>query len=304
MTKSPKSNSPVLSVIVLNYNAGNYLSQCLESINHSVLTDNIEVIIADNLSTDNSFSLAKKIKLSHPQIKFIFTQNNKNGGFSWGNNQGLKSTNPQSKYVLFLNPDTAVEPNSLQGMINYFEKHSQVDAATCDVILAVTGKTQPECHRGFPTPWNAFSYFFLPFIPNSYILQKDFSVRQPIDCCVGAFFMMKRTVGQSVGWWNEKYFFYGEDLDFCYKIKQLGYQLFFIPDYKITHYQGISSGIKKTKTAASRNTKVRSAIASTEAMRIFYRENLIKNYPPLLQPLIWQGINLLEFYRVFKAKYL
>jgi hypothetical protein len=189
-------------------------------------------------------------------------------------------------------------------MIDYFEKNSQIDAATCYVKLAATGKLQPECHRGFPTPWNAFKYFFLPFLSNSYILNKDFTQLQTIDCCVGAFFMMKRGVGESVGWWNEKYFFYGEDLDFCYKIKQNNYQLFFIPDYKITHYQGISSGLKKTKNNASRQTKSQSAIASTNAMRIFYQENLIKNYSPFWQWIIWQGINLLEFYRLFKAKYL
>lgn len=303
MKKSP-NKQPLLSVVILNYNAGEHLVKLFESLCKSKLTNTIEVILADNNSTDNSFINVKNHGYHHPLINFIYQQNKKNNGFAWGNNQGLKKTSPQSKYVLFLNPDTTVETDTLQGMVNYFENHPQIDAATCYVKLASTGKLQPECHRGFPTPLNSFLYFFLPFLPNSYILNKDFTKLQTIDCCVGAFFMMKRQVGESIGWWNEKYFFYGEDLDFCYKIKQNNYQLFFIPDYKITHYQGISSGLKKTKNRASRQTKVQSAIASTNAMRIFYRENLIKNYSPLCQWIIWQGINLLEFYRIFKARYL
>lgn len=304
MTKLPKNNSPILSVIILNYNAGKYLENLYSSLCRSQLTQKIEVILADNASTDNSFTLVKNKHFSHPWINFIFRDNHFNRGFSWGNNQGLKSTDPNSKYILFLNPDTTVDPDTLQGMINYFSKNKQIDAATCYVKLALTGQLQPECHRGFPTPWNAFSYFFLPFLPNSYIQNKDFTRLQEIDCCVGAFFMMKREVGESVGWWNEKYFFYGEDLDFCYKIKQHGYKLFFVPDYKITHYQGVSSGIKKQKTPVSRATKIRSALASTTAMKIFYQENLIHHYPPFFRPLIYIGINLLKLYRVFRAKYL
>jgi GT2 family glycosyltransferase len=315
MTKSPtKSSSPILSVIILNYNANKYLSQLYDSIVRSKLKDRIEVILADNSSTDGSFQNIQNAKHSHPKINFIFHDNKGNIGFSAGNNRGLKASDPNSKYVLFLNPDTTVKPNTFQGMVDYFETHPHIDSATCDVILALTGKTQPECHRGFPTPWNAFCHFFLPFstkifprpkIFNGYFLgHLDYSKIQPIDSCVGAFLMLKRSVGDKCKWWSEKYFMYGEDIDFSYQIKKNGFTMFFIPDYQITHYQGISSGIKKAKSAATRETKVRSAKATTNAMRIFYRENLIQNYPPLLQFIVWRGIDLLEFYRIFKAKYL
>lgn len=297
-------NKPKLSVVILNYNALRYLHECFQSICKSNLTDFIEVILVDNNSQDNSLVEIQNFGYSHPKINFKYKQNGANLGFAAGNNRGLDISDQQSKYVLFLNPDTTVESNTFQGMINYFEKNNQIDAATCYVKLALTGKLQPECHRGFPTPWNAFSYFFLPFLPNGYIQDKDFSKLQLIDCCVGAFLMLKRTVGDVVGWWNEKYFFYGEDLDFCYKIKKNGYHLYFIPDYTITHYQGISSGVKQEKSKASRDTKVTVAKASTQAMRIFYQENLINDYPQIFRPLIFAGINLLEYYRIFKAKFL
>lgn len=317
MKTSPKNN-PILSVVILNYNAKDYLKKCLQSINQSRLGEySIEVIVADNSSTDNSFQLAKTVKSHRQNLKFIFRPNSGNIGFAAGNNEGLKSTNTDSKYVLFLNPDTTVEKDTFRKIIDFFEHHPEVDAATCNLILVLTGKTQPECHRGFPTPWNAFCHFFGFGLPklfphsklfNGYFMgHLDYSKVQKIDACVGAFIMMKRKVGEQINWWNEKYFMYGEDIDICWQIKQKGFNLYFYPGCKTYHYQGVSSGIIKHSqkiATKSRETKIRSALATTNAMRIFYQENLIKNYPPFLQGFVWQGINLLEKYRVFKAKYL
>ena len=314
--KTLPKNNPILSVVILNYNAKDYLKKCLESIVKSQLSNYIvEIIVADNASTDDSFKLAKSVKNNNKNINFIFKNNSGNIGFAAGNNEGLSSSNPNSKYVLFLNPDTTVEVDTFRKIIDFFEHHSEVDAATCNVILVLTGKTQPECHRGFPTPWNAFCHFFGFGIPklfphsklfNGYFLgHLDYSKVQKIDACVGAFIMMKRSIGQDINWWSEKYFMYGEDLDICWQMKQKSYNLYFFPGCKIHHYQGVSSGIiKHTQNIAtkSRETKIRSAMATTNAMRIFYRENLIKNYPPILQRFVWLGIDILEKYRIFKAK--
>jgi O-antigen biosynthesis protein len=313
MKKSPENN-PILSVVILNYNAKDYLKKCLDSIDKSQINYQIEIIIADNGSTDDSFELAKTAKNQNPKIKYFFHSNTGNVGFAAGNNQGVRTTNPRSKYILFLNPDTTVNPDTFQKIIDFFENHPEVDAATCNLILVVTGQTQPECHRGFPTPWNAFCHFFGFGLPklfphskffNGYFLgHLDYSQIQKIDACVGAFLMLKRTVGKDINWWNEKYFMYGEDIDICWQLKQKGYHLYFFPGCKTYHYQGVSSGIKKTKSAASRETKIRSARATVNAMRIFYRLNLIDHYPRIFQWIVWRGIDLLEFYRVFKAKYL
>ncbi len=314
--KTLPKNNPLLSVIILNYNSGLYLSNCLKSIIPSVLGENsIEVIVTDNASTDNSFLKSQNIKNTNPQINFIFYPLLKNLGFSAGNNQALKKSNSHSKYVLFLNPDTSVETDTFRKMIDFFEHHPEVDSATCNLILALTGKTQPESHRGFPTPWNSFCHFFGFGLPklfprskifNGYFLgHLDYSKVQKIDACVGAFLMVKREVGETIKWWNEKYFFYGEDLDFCWQLKQHGFSLYFYPGSEATHYQGISSGIishSQNKSAASRETKIRSATASTSAMKIFYRENLMSTYPKFLHPIINLGINFLEKYRLLKAK--
>jgi len=119
--------------------------------------------------------------------------------------------------------------------------------------------------------------------------------------------MVKRTVGDAIAWWNESIFFYGDDLDLCFKLFKNGYKLFYYPHCNIVHFQGISSGIKNQSqklSKASRSTKIRSAKKSTEAMRIFYQQNLFDKYSPFIRFLVNSGINLLEFVRIFKAKYL
>ena len=306
------NNQIKLSIIILNYNSGDYLTKCLESIAKSKPSlDNIETIVVDNCSTDESIKLAQKVKLKNS--KFLVLKENR--GFAAGNNRGVEIINSGTEYVLFLNPDTTVEPNTFQTMIDFFDQNTQVDAATCYIKLAATGSMQPECHRGFPTPWNSFCYFtkLYKLFPQSALFNGYFQgnldttkVHQ-IEACVGAFLMVKKSAGQKIGWWNEKYFFYGEDLDFCYQLKINGFKLFFNPNCKITHFQGISSGLKKTTsklTQANRQTKVKVAKASTNAMRIFYRQNLFKKYSPLTKALVLCGIKILEWQRVFKAKYL
>ncbi|HPT65949.1 MAG TPA: glycosyltransferase family 2 protein [Candidatus Woesebacteria bacterium] len=301
-----------LSVIILNYNSADYLKKCLESISKSDIGNyQYEVIVVDNCSTDNSIKLAKDSKT--PNTKYLILNTNK--GFAYGNNQGLKEINPKTRFVLFLNPDTIIQKNTFKNMIDFFDHNKDVSAATCQIDLALTGKMQPECHRGFPTPWNSLCYFsgLSKLFPKSKIFSGyfmgnlDLTVPHKIDACVGAFLMVKKDVGDKVNWWNEKYFFYGEDLDFCYQLKKQNFNLFFNPDCKIIHYQGVSSGlISKSKhlSLASRETKIKVAKASTQAMKIFYQENLFSNYSAPIRLLVMLGIKILELKRVFKARYL
>ncbi len=301
-----------LSVIILNYNSRDYLKKCLESISKSNIGNyKYEIIIVDNNSSDDSIESAKTVKSSN----FHFLELKDNRGFAHGNNQGLLKIDPKTRFVLFLNPDTIVEKDTFKKMIEFFDQNKDVDAATCQINLALTGKMQPECHRGFPTPWNSFCYFsgLSKLFPKSktfsgyFMGNLDLKTPHKIDACVGAFLMVKKEVGDKVNWWNEKYFFYGEDLDFCYQIKKNNFNLYFNPNCKITHFQGVSSGlISKTKkiSKASRETKIKVAKASTNAMRIFYQENLFSQYSIITKLLVMFGIKILELQRIFKAKYL
>jgi len=303
--------NPILSIVILNYNSGEYLSACLDSLQASITNHPFEVIIVDNNSTDSSAN----IKTKSYKLNLKIVRNKQNSGFSAGNNIGVRYTNPHSKYLLFLNPDTIVQTNTVNSMVNLFKNNPKVDAATCKIILAKTNQIQPECHRGFPTPWRSFCYFsgLGKLFPDSLLFSGyflghlDLSKTHPIEACVGAFLMVKRAVGNTIAWWNESYFFYGEDLDFCFKLYQQGFKLYYYPDCFIAHFQGISSGIKsqtKNLSKASRITKILSAKASTSAMRIFYQQNYYQNYSKLTKFTVSTGINMLELVRLFRARYL
>ena len=300
-----------LSVIILNYKSGEYLSKCLKSIYKSKLGKyNIEIIIVDNNSPDNSIALAKKNKSI---LNTYYLLLNTNKGFAYGNNRGVEKISNNSQNVLFLNPDTIVRKHTFYKCLKFLDKHPQSAAMTCKINLVKTGKLQPECHRGFPYPWRSFCYFtgLYKLAPNSAFLNGYFQGNlnlnkiHQIEACVGAFFLIRRKIGDNLKWWNEKYLFYGEDLQFCYDLQSNHYNLFFYPYTTIDHYQGVSSGLKsqtKNITTASRTTKIMVARASTNAMRIFYKENLLKNYNFITKSLVMVGINILEFYRVTKAK--
>ncbi len=302
---------PILSIVITNYNSGKYLGDCLTSLQTSTAKYPFEIIVVDNNSTDGSANL----KTKNFNLNLRIVKNKTNNGFSSGNNIGIRYTNPNSKYLLFLNPDTIVNKDTINKMIVFFKSSPKVDAATCKIILSKTNQLQPECHRGFPTPWRSFCYFsgLSKLFPRSksfsgyFLGHLNLAKTHPIEACVGAFLMVKRTVGNTIAWWNESYFFYGEDLDFCFKLYKQGFKLYYYPDCFITHFQGISSGIKsqtKNLSKASRTTKILSAKASTSAMRIFYQQNYYQNYSKLTKFIVSTGINILELVRLIKAKYL
>ena len=117
--------------------------------------------------------------------------------------------------------------------------------------------------------------------------------------------MVSKVVGERIGFWDEDYFFYGEDVDFCYRIKQGGYKVMYYPQVMITHLKGASSGIRsesKAVTRATREIKVRLAVASTEAMKIFYRKHWMEEYPKMVTRLVFIGIGILKLFRILRFR--
>ncbi|MDD5074053.1 MAG: glycosyltransferase family 2 protein, partial [Candidatus Shapirobacteria bacterium] len=263
----------------------------------------IEVIIVDNNSTDGTREYLKQLTIKNSKLKVKTILNNDNVGFARANNQGIRRA--EGKYILFLNPDTIVYPNTLDKTIEYLASNPRVGLITCRVELA-DGSLQKECHRGFPTPWRAFCHFFGlgRLFPKSKLFSGYFLGHLPkntthkIDACVGAFMITKKEIGDLVGWWDEDFFWYGDDLDLCYRIKKAGYEVVFYPEVKITHYQGASSGIKKTQSRANKETKKKVMIASVEAMRVFYQKHYQNKYPRVIGWLVMKGIGLLEKIRL------
>jgi len=291
-----------LSIVIVNFNAKEYLKKCLDSIFESKL-ENFEVIVVDNFSKDGSVEEIKSYikRIANKQAcSLVLLENKKNTGFSAANNQGIKKAT--GRYILFLNPDTIVYPNTFKIMVDFMDKDKNVGAATCKVLL-LNGELDDSSHRGFPTPWNSFSYFLglSKLFPKSKLFSEytlgflDLSKIHEIDSLGGAFMLVRRQAGEKVGWWDEDYFFYGEDIDFCFRLKEKGWKIYFVPNASILHHKGLSSGIKshsKHLSHADLETQKAATVARYDAMKIFYRKHYSKKYSRLMGFLVNTFINL------------
>ncbi len=257
-----------LSIIILSYNVKKLLLDCLASIpKHK----DWEIIIPDNGSTDGSDQLAT-------------IKNNTNLGFAAGNNVGIRHS--QGDYVLLLNPDTIVYPNTIETVLKYMQSHPKAGAATCRVELP-DGSLDYSCHRNFPDPVGSFLHLVGLKQISSYTNQKVSTSIHEIDALTGAFAMIRRKAGQQVGWLDKDYHWNGEDIDFCYKLKEKGWKVMYIPDVKITHFKGSS-------VRATASGRRRWAVNSTDAMRLFYRKHLAKKYPFFINWSVYFAIWLLR----------
>ena len=291
-----------LSIIIVSYNTKEFLKKCLASILYSIEGKiSYEIIVVDNASSDGSGEEMLKRKNKILNLKTIL--NKENGGFSKANNQGIQASQ-NSRYVLFLNPDTIVQKNTIEEMIKFMDENKNAGAGTCKLVM-LNGKIDDAIHRGFPTPWNSFCHFsgLEKAFPKSKLFAgyslgwMDLSTTHEIDALAGAFMLVRRTAGEDVKWWDEDYFFYGEDIDFCYQLKQKGWKIYYVPKVFITHYKGVSGGIKsvsKEITTASEETKKKVTKWRFAAMRIFYNKHYKHKYPGIVNLLVDKGIWLRE----------
>lgn len=295
-----------LSIIIVSFNTSKLTVEAIASIEKNYLEEvksgMYEIFISDNNSKDGSIEALNEYK-KKSKIKNLYILNNKkNLGFAKGNNVAVHKS--QGRYILFLNPDTVVYPNTLSTLIAFMDSHGNAGASTCKVIIP-SGEIDQASHRGFPTPWNALCHFsgLEKLFPRSKLFAgytqgwKDLSTIHTIPAIVGAFMLVRREAGDQVGWWDEDYFFYGEDLDFCYMLGQKGWSIYYVPTVSILHYGGVSSGIKKQSqniTTANIERKIMVQNARFEAMRIFYKKHYAQIYPKFITWAVMAGINTLH----------
>lgn len=285
-----------LSIVIVSYNTKKILQECLSSVkDNEPKSFSCEIIAADNCSSDGSLEMLKN---KFPKV--LVLANNKNLGFAKANNQAVSRA--KGKYVLFLNSDTVVGKNTLETMVKFMEDNKNAGAATCFVKLP-NGQIDDACHRGFPTPIRSFFHFSRigKLFSNSQIFNgyhlgfNNINKIHEIEALAGAFMMVRRQAGEDVGWWDENYFWYGDDLDFCYRLKEKGWKIYFVPEVSILHYKGASGGIKKISkhlSVADTETKKMAQKARFDAMRIFYKKHYAGKYPKVVNWLILNGIDL------------
>jgi GT2 family glycosyltransferase len=275
-----------LTVSIVNYNAGDYLLGTLESLRLVENEAEMEIVVVDNASTDDSIA---KAKLKYPKIKYIL--NKENLGFGKAHNQVLKTAN--TEFILVLNPDMIIKPGVIKECIEFFKKNDQVGAITPRIIFE-DGRVDMTAHRGFPTPWASLLYF----LGNDSLYHQtmqDMKKPHEVDVITGAFFFTTKEVLEKVGVFDEDYFMYAEDIDLCYRIKKAGLKVMYLPDIQVVHFKGISSGLKEhtqQQTAADLETKKRSLNYFYSTMKIFYKKHLEKKYPFFVNRLVYLGIDL------------
>jgi len=296
----------LLSIVIVSFNVEELLAKCLESIEKYSEGITKEVFVVDNDSSDNT---VLRIKKDFPKVTLI--ANKKNLGFSKANNQALKKA--KGDYLLVLNPDTELRADTLSEMIGFMQKNKDVAVSTCRVELA-DGFLDRDCRRHFPTPWRSFCHFsnlskiFLKskIFDQYYMGYMPDNIEQEVDACAGAFMMIRVSAIKKVGYFDEDFFFYGEDLDWCWRFREKGFRIIYTPITKIIHYKGVSSGIKdssKKISKATKESKRRVLKESTRAMRLFYAKHYKNAYPLIVRWFVLTGVKILETVRLLKLQF-
>ena len=234
-----------ISIIIINYNTFQLTNQCINSVYKYTKEINYEVILIDNGSTECDPDIFVQ---NFPNINLIKSKNNL--GFSKGNNLGIEKAT--GKIILLLNSDTQLKENSIKTVFDYLVNHEKVGAASCRLIFP-DGKYQSVCQR-FPSI--KYQLFELLRLHKLFTKRKagrillgsffDYNENVTVDWIWGAFFMFRATIIQDLPEMklNEDFFMYGEDIQWCWDINKLGYEIHYCSNAEIIHYMGGSSGNK------------------------------------------------------------
>jgi len=240
-----------LSIIIVSYNTCEITRNCLQSIRDSNLQLSYEVIVVDNASTDGSVEM---IEQEFPEI--ILIKNSTNNMFAKANNQGMKIA--RGDYFLLLNSDTIVTPGNIEKMFYFISAHSNKIGCVGPKVLNSDGTVQSEGKPLYSVE-NAFCDMFspilikLPFflkkhlIPPGNKLSDKSPLRRPTGWVSGACMMVSAKAARAVEGFDEEYFFYGEEVDFCQCLKKAGYAIWVLTDAEIIHLNGGSTASDSKK---------------------------------------------------------
>jgi GT2 family glycosyltransferase len=271
-----------LSIIIVSYNTKQLLKNTIESVINTSKGFSYEIIVIDNASLDGSVEMVinnfKSVELM---------QNKENVGFAIANNAGIRKS--VGRYVLLLNSDTIATEDCLKNCIEYMDNNLGIGALGCKVELP-DGRLDHACKRGFPTP-EASLYYLLKLhklFPKSKKFGQYDATYLPedeineVDCLVGAFMMVRRETIDQIGLLDEDFFMYGEDIDWCFRIKASGWKNIYYPLARIIHHKG----------ASSRKRRFMTVYEFHRAMILFYKKHYRDKYNFLVSGMIYTGITL------------
>jgi len=243
-----------VSIIIVSWNTRDLLANCLTSIIQTAADLTFEIIVIDNGSTDGSVEM---VQHQFPHIQLV--ENKANVGFAGANNQGL--TLGQGRYLLLLNSDTILMTNSLIQSIHFMDTHLEV--GLCGVKLLNPDTTFQASYANFPTLKSEFlnatglgKRLISPYYPSPRPWPDE--VAHKVDWVPGAFMLLRGQVFEQVGGMDPSYWMYSEETDWCYRLKQAGCQIYYLPQVTIIHLGGASTSQQKPKMINQLNqSKVR-----------------------------------------------
>ncbi len=232
-----------LSVIIVSWNVADFLRRCLESLREEAArlgTLSLETIVVDNASSDGTQEM---MRASFPEVRLIANQDNR--GFTGANNQGIAASG--GRYLLLLNPDCELMPGALRAMADQMDSDSRV-GVTGPQLLNTDGSHQSS-RRRFPTLLTALieSTVLQGYFPHARVLRRYYCEDLPddetreVDWVVGACFMIRRQAIEEVGTLDEGFFMYSEEMDWCFRIKQAGWKVVYLPVARVVHHYARSS---------------------------------------------------------------
>ncbi len=275
-----------LSVIIVSWNTRELLSRCLSSLKPELAGIESEVFLVDNHSADGS---ADMVAREHPWVSLI--ANDENLGFAAANNQALKLSRGQC--VLLLNPDTEVGATAISHLLSFLQEHPQA-GVVAPQLLNSDGTIQRSC-REFPT-FLGMSFELLGLsrlFPDREVFRRykmldfDHNTQMQVDQPEGACLLLRRQVIDEIGMLDEGYFMLFEEVDWCYRIKKAGWQIWFTPDSQVVHHYGQS--IKQVK--------VRMILSSHRGLYRFWSKHY-RQGRWYMDWLVWSGLMCLAYLRI------
>ncbi|MGQ9902208.1 MAG: glycosyltransferase family 2 protein [Fimbriimonadales bacterium] len=282
-------SSPYLSICIVNWNTRELLRACLGSLYRYPPDVPFEVIVVDNASSDDSVAM---VRAEFPQVVLI--ANAENGGYARGNNQALARA--QGECLLLLNPDTEVFPDTLSRALSFLRAHPEAGAVGAKQLFP-DGRVQASV-RGFPTPANLlwevsglarlFPRWLGGYRMRGFTYDRVAVVEQPM----ATFLMVRRAVVEQVGLMDEAFPLFFNDVDWCYRIVQAGWRIYFVPEVQILHHGG----------ASTRQVRLSAIRESHRALEVFYRKHYRGRVNPLLYALCIGAIRVGGWARVLVAR--
>ena len=269
--------APDLAVVIVNYNAGHFLSRAVRSSLDSAGDASLEVVIVDNASADGS---AEEAVAAHPEARLI--RNASNVGFATAVNQGIRATS--APFVLLLNPDAEVLSGTLAGLVKVAGDHPRA-AAIGPVVRDPDGGIYPSA-RKVPTLAEALGHAFLgPFKPDNRFSRAytmagwDHHSERLVEWVSGSCMLLRREALDRVGLMDEGYFFAVEDVDLCTRLRQAGWDVLFTPELEVLHQVGISRGRSKRIT-----------LEHSRSIYRYFVKFRSRGWRAVLRPFVWLAL--------------